>query len=296
MKLKFDNLNSGDHFTDKSGRKFIKVNPPKGWHNVPGEMFYYDDYFHKKLVNALDYAGIPVQVPFDADVERIEPIDMYPTTLDNVKGCDIIIPDFGKHQNQDITNTDKIMKLEEAIVSAITELKPRGSFSAFDVTTQIRDAANNGAIDLPGLEARPNQHNIKYWINHQDVRALIDEMLNNGELNNLGLTDVRFNGTFREFVFDVNAPSTSPAPTTATVPAVQTTGTASQPTVASTAVATRVDNYLKRNLYNNPTLKMVQSAVKVNGITCEQFATIVTNLGYTVNDDGSGNASTFTVS
>jgi hypothetical protein len=184
------------------------------------------------------------------------------------------------------------MKLEEAIVNAINELKPRGSFSAFDVTTQIRDAANNGAIDLPGLEARPNQHGIKFWVNHQDVRALIDEMLNNGELNNLGLTDVRYNGTYREFVFDVNSPATPATP----APAVQTVGTAAAPTPSTVGVSVKVDNYLKRNLYNQPTLKDVQSAIKVNGITCEQFATIVEQLGYTVNDDGSGNYSTYTVS
>src|SRR5208283_5166582 len=117
------------------------------------------------------------------------------------------------------------LTLKEAVVNAVNELKVRDSFSAHDVTTAIREAANAGEIALPGLEAsQPNSSNIKYWVNHADVKTTLDDLLNDGTLANLGLTNVDYSGAFRVFEFAVGsapasttapaAPSAAPAPAT----------------------------------------------------------------------------------
>ena len=200
-------------------------------------------------------------------------------------------------KNTNAVNTTPKLTLTEAVVNAVNELKSKGSFSAYDVTTAVRAAANAGEIELPGLEANTNQSGIKYWVNHEDVKREIDALLNNGELANLGLTNVNYNGSFRVFEFANSTATSAPAVTTATpAPAavVASTTDDTDPADADSPVASRVAAYL--NKVGTATLKQVQSALKVNGITCKDFAGIVKGLGYTVTPGTSDCYSTYTVS
>jgi hypothetical protein len=185
------------------------------------------------------------------------------------------------------------LTLKEAVIDAINDLKSNGSMSAHDITTAIREAANAGEIALPGLEAtQPNSSNIKYWVNHADVKAVIDGLLNDGTLANLGMTNVNYSGGFR--VFEFSAPATSSVPSADdhddAAPAPTTSASAANAT--QSPMAQRVEAYLKKA--GSATLKQIQSALKVNGVTCKDLAAIVAGLGFTVTPGTSDCFSTYT--
>jgi hypothetical protein len=294
-KLTFDSLSYGTHFQDGTGRKFIKVNADAAWGNT---LSYFDVYHNKVVFNVISYDGYPFYIPFDVKCEVIN----FNPSLDIVKKDDIISPDLNNSQTQNNTTNENNMKtndastataavsttpqltLKEAVVNAVNELKVKGSFSAHDVTTAIRDAANAGEIALPGLEAtQPNSSNIKYWVNHSDVKTTLDGLLNDGTLANLGMTNVDYSGAYR--VFEFAGASTAPA---APVPSADDHDGAPAPTTPApnaanptqSPLAQRIDAYLKK--IGSATLKQVQSALKVNGVTCKDLAPIVESLGFTV--------------
>lgn len=179
------------------------------------------------------------------------------------------------------------LTLAEAVLDTVNELKVRGSFSAHDVTAAIRADANAGDIALPGHEARGNGAGIKYWVEHDEVKSIVEGLLNDGTLATLGLTNVTFNGTFRVFEFGPVA-----------APATVGTAVAFAPTNAATAAVSPVLQRIQTYLGNNPgtvTLKQIQSAVKVNGLSCKDFYDILTGAGYIVNTGTADKFSTYTV-
>ena len=192
-------------------------------------------------------------------------------------------------------STTPQLTLTEAVTQAVNELKAKGVFSAYDVTTVVRAAANGGEYALPGLEARGNQSGITYWVDHANVKTIVDTLLNDGTLANLGLTNVNYNGSFRVFEF---ATSTSATPSSApSVPVSNATANATANPTQS-PVAQRIQNYLSNCLRFsvNPTLRQIQSTLKVNGLTCKDLASIVAGLGYAVSPGTTDCYSTYTVS
>lgn len=175
------------------------------------------------------------------------------------------------------------LTLTEAVVQAVNELKANGSFSAHDVTTTIRDSVNAGEYALPGLEARPGTAGgtIKYWVDHEAVKTVIDTLLNNGELANLGLTNVDYSGAYRVFEFGKATPA-APTPTANATADADTQG----------PIAQRIKAYLDK--VGTATLKQVQSALKTNGVTCEDFYNLITALGINVEPGTPGKFSTYT--
>lgn len=172
------------------------------------------------------------------------------------------------------------LSLSEAVVEAVNEIKVKGSFSAHDVTNAVRSAVNAGEITIPGSEAKPNSQNIKYWINHEDVKAVIDALLEDGTLKNLGLVNVTYNGNFRVFNFAANA-TPAAVVTVATNP-------------AESPVEKRIKAYLAK--VGSATLRQIQSALKINGVTCQALAEVVVKLGYKVVEGTPGCYSTYVVS
>jgi hypothetical protein len=186
------------------------------------------------------------------------------------------------------------LTLKEAVVDAVNSLKVNGSFSAHDITNSVRAGANGGEFALPGLEAKPNNSNIAYWINHEDVKAVLETLLNDGTLNNLGLSNVNYNGTFRIFEFaNVVAPATAPATPTAPAPTTPPpAANAAAPTVSP--VEAHVKAYIEKS-GAGVTMKQIQSALKVNGITCKDLADMVDKLGFEVVPGTLNCFSTYTV-
>lgn len=184
------------------------------------------------------------------------------------------------------------LTLREAVVESVNEiLKTTQSFSFYDITKLVRDKVNSGEIAIPGNEAiQPNPSNIKYWVNHEDVKSVIDTLLNDGTLNNMGLKNVCVNGTFRVFEFD--SPVTPQSTDNNIV--VITPSSSSDDDATNSPLEVRIKSYLSN--VGTATLKQVQSAMKVNGVTCKDFADIVKNLGFTLTPGTPDKFSTYIVS
>ena len=198
--------------------------------------------------------------------------------------------------NTNTTNdTQTNLTLREAVVQAVNELKGNGSMSAHDVTNTIRESVNAGEYALPGYEARANTAGgtIKYWVDHEAVKTVIDDLLADGELRNLGLTNVNnTNQPYRVFEFatptdPVDAATPAPAPTVTNAAAI-----AAQDTQG--VLAQRVKAYLDKQ-DGAVTLKQVQGALKTTGVTCEDFYNLITALGYDVEPGTEDKYSTYTV-
>lgn len=296
----FDNLDYGTHFKDEYGTRWIKLNCNSTYQQVLP--FFQDHTGCRRSFNAVDYNGLMQHLPFDLAVEEIPNPNLTPLTnqgLDISTPSDIISSDLNNGLNENNSNNQNNMNtatqavsttpqltLKEAVVEAVTELKNKGAFSAYDVTSAVRAGANGGEFALPGLEAKQNNSNIKYWVNHEDVKQVVDGLLNDGTLATLGLTNVNYNGSFRVFEFASSVAQSSPA--TSSTPASTTANPTQSP------LAQRIQTYLSN--VGSATLKQVQSALKVNGVTCKDLAAIVAGLGYSVNPGTTDCYSTYTVS
>ena len=191
-----------------------------------------------------------------------------------------------------VTNdTQTNLTLTEAVVQAINELKGNKSFSAHDVTNTIRESVNSGEYALPGFEtAGAAGGPIRYWVDHEAVKTVIDNLLNSGELANLGLVKVENPTGARPYrLFNFGTTAAAPAPVTPTANATPADDTDTQGPVAQ-----RIKAYLANA--GTATLKQIQSALKVNGVTCEDFYNLVTALGFDVQPGTAGKFSTYTVS
>ena len=190
--------------------------------------------------------------------------------------------------NVTANDTQTNLTLTEAVIQAVNELKGAGDMSAHDITNTIRESVNSGEYALPGLEARPGTANgtIKYWVDHEAVKTVIDTLINNGEMANLGMVNVDYSGAFRVFEFDTVTTAAAPAPVTPTTNAA--------PANTRGVLAQRVKAYLDRQ-DGTVTLKQVQSALKTNGVSCEDFYNLITALGYDVEPGTVDAFSTYTV-
>jgi len=187
--------------------------------------------------------------------------------------------------NTSVKTTAAAYSLKEAVLDAVSTLKSNGSFSAHDVTKQVRQSVNDGEYTLPGLEA-PSGSSFKFNVNHDDVKEVVDSLLNDGTLQNLGLTNVDYSGPYRVFQFGSAVATTTAADTTTTDDA--------DVDQSDSPVASRIKAYL--NNVGSATLKQVQSMLKVNGVTCKDLATLADEIGLTVTVGTEGCFSTYTVS
>ena len=313
-KLIFDNLSFGSHFK-ADNQRYIKVKPYTtefGW-----TVLYNDEYGNLRTFNAISYQGIPTYLNFDVEVTsvlyqdeitEIETVNcLYKISVDKSESSDNIFKSSDTVsdketllKNKHIETTNKMQTyntLKEAVLAAITELRNTGSLSAYQVTQFIREQTNNDKWEVTSCIARPNGQNIKFWINHDDVRREINELYANHELDSLGFVNRNYNGTYLVYEFDttnlpVVANGATPIPNAPSTP-----NTVISSTAPTTDVNDAVAQYLKNHIdyVEAPTLKKIQSAVKVNGVTCEQFAKIVENLGYNVVSGTVGFYSTYYV-
>ncbi len=187
--------------------------------------------------------------------------------------------------------------LTEAVTEAVNTLKSNGSFSAHDITVAVREAVNEGEYALPGYENPNTASDIKYLVNHDDVKNVLNNLERDGVLANLGLNNVDYSGAYRVYNFDAPVTSTDDADAVATpAPDAAADSDVSADEDVSTddsPVAVRVRAYLDN--VGSATLKQVQSTLKVNGLTCKDLATLCDELGYTVTPGTEGCFSTYTV-
>lgn len=170
---------------------------------------------------------------------------------------------------------DQMITLNQAISNVVSDFLAQGkSFSAHDVTTEIRNRVNNFTIDV--IDAPPSTEGYPRHISHDTVRAALV-----ADHSTLGLTR-QWAGNHWEYA-GVNQNST--------VNAVPVTSTAATPATNS-RVDSRAINYVKSKLAaNNPvTLKQVQSTLKRDGhVTCAYLADLLKKAGFNINDVGCSN-------
>lgn len=302
---RFDELDYGTHFLSSVGKKFIKVkNMNSGW--LGFTVWFQDDFGNRNQFNAVGYDGNPTNIAWD---EKVLVLSTWDGLLEELKtfgesfrknsldksspSVKVVQSDSTTVVDDDIGNKNKQIEssktvkttfntLTEAVVAAINELKVAGKLSAHQVTQLIRQKTNQDEWEVNDCVARPNNANIKFWINHDDVRRVVNEMYANNELDALGFTGRQYNGQFLEYTFNVINVS---VPTTGFTAASTTiTPTVPVPTTNSTLSGQRILNCIDalKNLGGTITLKRVQSALKVKGVTCKDLSQIVANLGYTV--------------
>ncbi len=170
--------------------------------------------------------------------------------------------------------------LKEAVLDAITTLKAKGTFSAHDVTAQVRQSVNDGEYTLPGLEAAAGSA-FAYNVNHDSVKDVIDSVLNDGTLANLGLTNVNYDDAYRTFEFSTT--------TTATVDTADTDADENDGPVAK-----RIAAYIDKQ-GGETTVRNLQRALHVNGLTSKELVELLEKLDYVVTVGNEGFYSTYTV-
>ena len=185
--------------------------------------------------------------------------------------------------------------LVEAVTEAVNALKVNGKFSAHDVTVAVRESVNEGEYALPSYKNSDVNSDIKYLVNHSDVKAALEAIQNDGTLTNLGLIDIDYSGQYRVYNFD----NASIVPSTSTPDVNNDASTDyddSDDVVDSDGpVAKKIDNYLNNHRGMAATVRQIHSALKINGLTSKDLVELLTNLGYDV-EVGTENAySTYTV-
>jgi len=181
--------------------------------------------------------------------------------------------------------------LKEAVLDAISTLKSKGSFSVHDVTVQVRTSVNDGEYTLPGLEAAAGSA-FAYEVKNDSVKEVINSLLNDGTLENLGLTNVNYNGPFRTFEFGTTAADTTDTDGDGGITATDVV--ADDADESDSPVAKRIAAYID-NQGGETTVRNLQRALHINGLTSKDLVELLEKLNYTVNVGNEGFYSTYTV-
>ncbi len=184
--------------------------------------------------------------------------------------------------------------LKEAVIEAVNQLKQNNSFNAHDVTVAVREAVNEGEYALPGFENPNRASNIKYLVNNEDVKSILNLLENDGTLANSGLTNVDYSGSYRVYRFDAPATADTDSDRVEYDGVIADTDTDTDVSNADSPVAKRIDTYLD-NHNGSATIRQIHSSLKINGLTSKALVELVDELGYTVTAGTEGAFSTYTV-
>ena len=184
------------------------------------------------------------------------------------------------------------MKLQTAVLCVIDGFSKVGKdFSAWDVTKFIRESVNTGKFQL--VDGKGVSTNT-IW--HNEVREIVHELYNSGMMAKFGVIDKEDNGTYQTFIFKKasNVPTTiqislPPKPmavdkislpiSESIWPSVRSAG---QPTPKiDVNTASKINRYISL-CDDDPTIKQIQSAIKVKGITCQDINDWLVDNGYVV--------------
>jgi DNA-dependent RNA polymerase auxiliary subunit epsilon len=181
--------------------------------------------------------------------------------------------------NTSVPSVTSVYTLKEAVLDAINTLK-ENVFSDHDVTAQVRKSVNDDEYTLPGLEAAAGSA-FAYNVSHDSVKEVIDSVLNDGTLANLGLTNVNYDGAYRTFEFS-------------TTTTTQNTATDTDADESDSPVSKRIAAYIDKQ-GGETTVRNLQRALHINGLTSKDLVELLEKLNYTVNVENEGFYSTYTV-
>jgi len=178
--------------------------------------------------------------------------------------------------NTNTVSTKPVYTLKDAVIDAINVLKVSGNFSAHDVTKAVRESANEGDYNLPGLEA-PAGSSFKYNVRHSSIKEVLDSMLADGSLKNLGLLNVSYDGNYR--IFEFAAQSTTAA--TGVGSSAVASNNDADGADSDSPVAKRIAGYISRQ-GGQTTVRNLQRALHINGLTSKDLVELLEKLNYTV--------------
>lgn len=171
----------------------------------------------------------------------------------------------------------KTVTLQTAVLMQVKEFASKQTtFSLHDITRSIRENTSNGGLEIPEVEV--HGASFHFDIPHAKVRGIFEELWRNGVFDIDFKLNRQHNGTYFEYVA-VGTPSV-PAPAAVSL----------KPTNAPIYYPTLVDSKIKNYLENckgktkSPTMKEIQSSLKVKGYTCEQISNTVKKLGYAITE------------
>lgn len=183
------------------------------------------------------------------------------------------------------------MKLQTAVLVVVNEFsKSNTNFSAWEVTREIRECVNRGDYYIDKEDGCSGS-----YVPHNPVRDFIHELYDAGILSLFGVIDREDNGTYKTYIFEKDSQS-EPVEDNDLVDAPVNPGLHTDhvdnvvvPTVVNSvldpSVGDKVRNYVN-NVVFPPTMKEIQSAVKVNGVTCQDIYDWLLSEKYEVEFDG----------
>lgn len=148
------------------------------------------------------------------------------------------------------------------------------TFSAFDVTTELRRQANAGEVEITDLTIEPIGALNTYRIEHRDIRDLVRESFDNKDFTAITQRApagyIEYVTSAPSFLSTTAQPVNQPAATFATGKDDQTTA----------RIVSYVQNKLGVGI--NPTLKRVQSRLKGTSITTKEIGGILSAKGFNI--------------
>lgn len=177
------------------------------------------------------------------------------------------------------------VKLSTAVLIAINSLD---SFSAYDVTQEIRRMSNDGEIEISDVMPQIMYRGV--WVSdiqHNEVRELVNEYYQNDIFDATTSTDFGYVLYTKNTIGDAVASHThQQAPTTA---ASLNTSPAQHQTILN-----KIKEYLKTTSFDRVTIKQMQSMLKGYSITCEEIQDMMVDGGYMDESDKSDTPSKVT--
>ena len=184
-----------------------------------------------------------------------------------------------KTNKSEVTNAQYTLK--EAVIEEVNTLKSNGSFSANEVVDAIRESVENRDYVIPGMSV----------IQLEDVSEVLALLHGDGTLNILGLTNINRDGDFRLYEFDTTDADSGEDDGSEVCDGCSCSGDCAD--AEGSPVAARIRNYIDR--VGSATLKQVQGALKINGVTCKDLYDIVKDLDYDITEGTEGAYSTYRV-
>jgi hypothetical protein len=197
-----------------------------------------------------------------------------------------------------VQNKPMTITLATAVLLTIKEFATKPSFSAYDITSAIRDKVNSKAIELNDVKIFIYRGQPTADIPHFRVNTLVREFTDNK------LVDLTFkdNGSFREYSathIDTSAPKV-PTPTPISygifslplpnpkAPSVPKAALNIPQQNAALPANNSLTVYLDGKVGTQVTMKQIQSRFdSIRGVSCKDYANRVESLGYSVHKNGS---------
>lgn len=177
-----------------------------------------------------------------------------------------------------------------AVALAVEALRS-APFSAHNVTTWLRTQVNAGDLSLIDKAKEDVDGADTYFINHDEVRNTLRELVENKVITDLTARDT---GRYIEYSNAGRCNAVAGAVTCAgqvvQPPFVQPPPVFvnAKPTALppDAALRQKLQDYLKGRMSQNVTMKEIQSRFKGVNKTCKEWAELVANIGLTVNSYG----------